>query len=134
MEFTAINPFAVFVAALSSFLVGGVWYSPLLFATPWMEDNRLSADELKNANMTKIFGGSFVLALIIAGSFSYVMGSAATMSLGLRVAAIASVGWVAASLGLVYLFERKPLRLYAINTGYQVVTYVLMGVIIGAWQ
>src|SRR3954453_9763970 len=52
------------LAALSSFLVGGIWYSPLLFARPWMEASGLSREELARGGTARIFGGSFALSLV----------------------------------------------------------------------
>ena len=34
----AVNLLAVILAALSGFLVGGLWYSPIPFAKPWMTE------------------------------------------------------------------------------------------------
>ena len=36
METVQFNYPAILVAALISFVVGGAWYSPLLFAKTWM--------------------------------------------------------------------------------------------------
>lgn len=44
------------------------------------------------------------------------------------------VTWVAAALGVNYLFDREPIRLWAINAGYNVITFALMGSIICAIQ
>jgi hypothetical protein len=41
---------------------------------------------------------------------------------------------VAAALGINYLFERRSLALFAINAGYNVIAFAIMGVIIGAMQ
>ena len=47
---------------------------------------------------------------------------------------LAGFGWVAASMGTTYAFERKPLRLFMIDAGYHGVTYVVMGAILGVWS
>jgi Protein of unknown function (DUF1761) len=44
------------------------------------------------------------------------------------------LGWVAVSLGVIYLFEQRPFKLWLINSGYQVVTYAVMGGTPGAWK
>ena len=54
--------------------------------------------------------------------------------MGAMVGFMAGMFWVAASIGVTYLFERKPLSLFLINAGYHVVTYTLMGIILGAWK
>jgi hypothetical protein len=61
---------AVLVATVASFVLGGLWYSPALFARPWQQDTGLSDEQLNAANKGKIFGGSFVLIAIGAISSS----------------------------------------------------------------
>ena len=63
--------------------------------------------------MAVIFGGAFVLSLVAAAVFAMFLG--AEMSVGAATAAGFSAGlcWVAASYGINYLFERRPLRLVA---------------------
>ena len=134
MDLSHINYLAVFVAALSSFLIGGAWYSPILFANAWMRENGFSEEEMKNANMAKIFGGSFVLALIIAFNLAAFLGPEANLIWGMTAGALAGIGWVAAALGIIYLFERKSLKLFFINAGYQAVAFVIMGGILGIWK
>ena len=54
-----LNYFAIFVAALSTFLIGGLWYSPAVFGKAWMRENGFTEESLKNGNMIKIFGLAF---------------------------------------------------------------------------
>ena len=42
--------------------------------------------------------------------------------------------WVAMSLGVIYLVEQRSLKLWLINSGYQVLAYTLMGGLIGLWK
>ncbi len=46
---THLNWLAIVVAALSTFLIGGLWYSPLLFGKQWMSENNFTEDELRKA-------------------------------------------------------------------------------------
>ena len=129
-----INYFAVAVAAVSSFVIGALWYSPVLFGKAWMRENGLSEEKIRNSNMAVIFGVSFLLSVIISFNLAAFLGKDAGLAWGLTAGGLAGIGWVAASLGILYLFERKSLRLFLINAGYQAVTYVVAGGIIGAWQ
>ena len=54
---------AVLVAALSSFVVGFVWYNPKIFGTIWMNETGMTEEKAKQGNMAKIFGLTFVLLL-----------------------------------------------------------------------
>lgn len=134
MDPSSINVWAIVVAALSSFLLGGLWYSPILFAKPWMVANGLSEEELKKTNPAKIFGPSLLLSLVMAANLALFLGPKATAGFGLAAGAAAGFGWVAASTAITYLFERKPLKLFLINGGYQAITLTMMGGILGAWH
>ena len=61
-----VNLIAVLLAALSAFLLGGLWYSPALFANKWMALTGQSEETLKSGSMPVIFGGAFILNLIAA--------------------------------------------------------------------
>jgi len=129
----AVNYLAVLLAALSAFLLGGLWYSPALFASRWMALTGQSEERLKSGNMAVIFGGAFLLNLIAAWVLAMFLG---TMPLRYATLAGLSVGlcWVATSLGVNYLFERRPLGLWLINAGYFVLQFTAMGAIIGAFN
>lgn len=128
-----VNVVAVLAAAVSAFLLGGLWYSPILFANQWMRLTGQSEETLKSGSMAKIFGGAFVLNLIAAWVLAMFLGqmpaSHATLA-GLSV----GLCWVATSLGVNYLFERRPLGLWLINSGYFVLQFTIMGAIIGAFS
>jgi hypothetical protein len=134
MDPSALNYMAVVVAALSSFLIGGIWYSPILFAEPWMADSGLTKEDLEQGRPVKTFGGAFVLSLLIAVNLAFFLGANAGLAWGAGAGALAGFGWVAASMGITFLFERKPLRLFLIDAGYHGVAYAVMGAIIGVWS
>lgn len=125
-----INWLAVLGAALSSFLLGGVWYSAL-FAKAWQSAAGLSDEQVKNGNMALIFGGSFVLALIASATFAMFLGDVDATT-GALYGLCAGLCWVTASFGINYLFERKSLALFLINGGYHTLQFTLIGLILGA--
>ena len=55
----AVNWLAVVAAALSMFVIGGLWYGPLL-AKPWQRAAGLSDEQVKSGNMPLIFGLRYV--------------------------------------------------------------------------
>jgi hypothetical protein len=111
-----INYWAVLVAAVSSFVIGGLWYAPFLFGNAWQKAVGLSDEELKNANMGKTFGLSFVLSVLISYGMAMFFG-----------------GEVDFHLGINSLFEHHSLKLFLINAGYNLLIYTVIGGIIGAW-
>ena len=128
-----MNWFAVIAAALSSFVLGALWYGPL-FGQAWMKLAGVTPDQVKNGNKALIFGGAFVLALISAMAFSYMLGNQETAVSGALYGALGGFCLVAASFASTYLFEHKPLALWLINGGYRTVQFTLIGLILGAWR
>lgn len=130
----SLNYWAVLAAAAASFVLGGLWYSPVLFHRPWMQAAGVSEAQLQNANMGMVFGVSFVLQLIAAFVLAMFLGPTADLAFGVTAGAMVGVAWVATAFGVVYLFERRPLTLFWINAGYQIIVYTVMGAILGAWH
>jgi hypothetical protein len=130
-----INYLAVVAAALSTFVIGGLWYSPLLFQQAWMRANELSPADLQKGGELRIFGGSFVLSLIMALNLAaFLSGPDTTVAWGAAAGALAGVGWVALGIAVVALFERRPPAYVLINGGYWSVAFTVMGAILGAWR
>jgi Protein of unknown function (DUF1761) len=129
-----INYLAVVAAAVSAFVIGGLWYSPLLFQKPWMAATKLTDADLKGGE-AKIFGVSFVLCLVMAANLAaFLGGPETTMAWGATAGALAGAGWVALGIGVIALFERRPLSYTLINGGYWAVAMTVMGAILGAWR
>lgn len=124
------NWIAVLVAAVACFLLGGLWYSPLLFGKAWQRETGLTDEQLKRGNTARIFGLSFVLALLAAWNFANFLGPRPSLALGLGAGASAGLLWVAGSFGINYLFERKSFRLFAINGGYHTVQFAIIGLVL----
>jgi membrane-associated HD superfamily phosphohydrolase len=134
MVLSELNYVAIFVAAAVTFLLGGLWYSPILFAKAWMREAGLSEAQTRQANMARTFGLSGLAALVMAFNLAAFIGPQATLAFGAFAGFAAGFGWVAMSLGVIYLFEQRSLKLWLINSGYQVLAFTLMGTILGAWK
>lgn len=128
------NYWAILLAALSTFLLGGIWYSPAVFGKAWMKENGFTEESLKNSNMVKIFGFAFVLALISAINLAMFLGPEKQLVMGAVWGFAAGFGWVATFVGTHYLFERRSFKLFLINAGYSVVALMIMGLIIVAFN
>jgi len=120
MDISTLNFLAVGVSAISSFILGGLWYSPLLFGKVWMRETGITEETSKNRNMAKIFGLAFIASLIIAFNLAMFLGGNSTLGTGVLYGFLAGFGWVAMS--------------FAINAGYHTVGFTIMGAILGAWH
>ena len=132
MHFHSINWLAVVVAALSGFVIGSLWYGPL-FQKPWMAASGMTREKGAQGNMALTFGGAYVLNLLGATGISILVGDHHSVASGAHVGAFTAFFFVATALGVIYLFEQRPLKLWFINAGYQVVNFAAMGAVIGAW-
>jgi hypothetical protein len=125
---------AVLAASALGFVIGGLWYSPIGFAKAWMQASGISDAQTRQASMGKIFGFAALAQLVIAINLAAFIGPKGDVAFGLFAGFAAGLGWVAMSLGVIYLFEQRPLKLWLINSGYQVVAYTVMGGVLGAWK
>jgi hypothetical protein len=141
MEFMGVNLLCIFLAALATMVVGFVWYSPMLFARPWTvamgydPDDKAKMDELQ-----KGAGPIYGLALLASLLSAFILGKVIfgltvnTPLYGMKVGFGIWLGFVATVQLTDMLFGKRPLKLFLINTGYQLVCYLAMGAIIGAFQ
>jgi len=130
-----INYLAVLAAAVSAFVIGGLWYSPLLFNKAWMAANGFSEADVQKGSPGKIYGGAFVLTLVMAANLAAFLGRPdTTLAWGATAGGLTGAGWVLPGIGVVALFERRPLAYTLVNGGYWAVALTVMGAILGGWR
>lgn len=136
METIELNHLAIISAAASTFLLGGIWFSPLMFEKAWKEENKFTDEFIKSTNKPlKVFGLSAVFSLIMAYNLGFFLGSPEVKALmGTVYGFLTGFGWVAMALFIIGLFERKSWRYMLMNGGYMIVAFTIMGLIIGAWK
>lgn len=131
----AVNWLAVIAAALSMFVLGAVWYSPVLFVKQWAKAAGLEIDYAKRGNFAVILGTSFVLTLIMAANLAFFLaGPETTLGFAIGAAVAAGFGWATLSLWVISLFERRPFMYVLVNGGYLTIGFALMGLILGVWR
>lgn len=134
MDPSLINWPAVLVAALSSFMVGGIWYNPKVFGNTWMKESKLKEEELKAANSGKIFGFTALFSLIMAANLAAFLAEPTTdVSWGATAGFLAGI-WGFSAIAVHSLFELRSWRHIFINGLYSIVSLTIMGAILGAWR
>ncbi|MXP30535.1 DUF1761 domain-containing protein [Parerythrobacter jejuensis] len=126
-----VNWIAVLVAAISAFVLGGLWYGPL-FGKKWLAYNGMTEEEAQSGHPVKIFGGAFLLSLVAAFVFAMFLGPKPGLQFAVLAGLAAGLCWVAATFGINYLFARRPFGLWLIDGGYATAQFALYGVAIGA--
>lgn len=135
MPTAEINYLAVLIGAVISMVLGSIWYAPSVFGNGWMAAVGKKASDV---NKSKV-GPMYALTVIIALILSYVMAhfvdyvGATDWMEGAQTGFWAWLGFVATSYGVTLLFEGKPFKLFAINAGYHLVEFVLIGALLAHW-
>jgi hypothetical protein len=129
----SVNWLAVIAAAISMFVIGGVWYSAL-FQKAWIAANSFSDDDMKRGSPAIIFGVAFVLSLLMAANLAFLVAGVADLGAVIGYSIAAGLGFAAFGLSMVAMFERRPLAYHLINGGYLTVAFAVMGLILGLWR
>lgn len=136
-----VNLVPVVVAAVATMVLGFLWYSPLLFARPWMLAMGYDPeDKAKLAQMRQGAGSKYAVALLASLVSAFVLAKIVNLTTvqsiprGMKVGFAVWLGFVTTVQLTAKLFENKPGKLYLINTGYQLACYLVMGAILAVWH
>ncbi|HKW31520.1 MAG TPA: DUF1761 domain-containing protein [Candidatus Acidoferrum sp.] len=141
MHMHSLNWLAILVAAISTMILGFLWYSPLLFAKAWTRemgytpDDKAKMDEMRKS-AGPAYAGSFVASLISAFTLALILHGmrAESLHFGMMASFHIWFGFVATVQFTGALFAKQSMKLFAINTGYQLVCYLVMGAILVLWN
>ncbi len=61
-----INLLVTALAALVPIIIGSVWYNPKVFGKAWIKATGLTEEELRKANMVKVFGLTLLFSFMLA--------------------------------------------------------------------
>ncbi|RAJ17867.1 DUF1761 domain-containing protein [Olleya aquimaris] len=162
MEQLPINPLAIPVAAVAALFIGFIWYNPKVFGIVWMRESGMTEEKIKGGNMAVIFGLALFFAALLAillmqftnhqwGALGMVGGDPTlakesfnvfmedygtayrTFKHGAFHGLLFGIFGALPIIGTNALFERKSWKYILINTGYWIVTLMVMGAIICGW-
>jgi hypothetical protein len=126
-----MNYWAILVAAVTSFLLGGLWYSPALFGAAW---NRENGGVPPPGHPAKVFGISFLFSLVAAYIFALFVGPNADWQTAVHKGLLVGAGLVATSFGINYQFAQRSFKLWLIDGGYHLVQFMVFGLVLGLWH
>lgn len=130
----AVNWLAVLASAASAFVLGALWYSPVMFGKAWMRASGVTQEQTESG-AAKVFTIAFVLEFAMAANLAMFLNDpGTTVSWGATAGFLAGVGWIAFGIGVIALFERRSLAYILVNGGYMGVSLTIMGAILGAWR
>jgi hypothetical protein len=138
MHIPNVNYLAVLVTGVVIFALGGLWYSPLLFAKKWIALIRKTEDELKasSGSMAVAYVTVFLCGLLTSLVLAIILNhfTELTPIRGAEVGFVCWVGFAGATSYGTGLFSMQPKLLWLINSGYNLVSFVIGGVILALWR
>jgi hypothetical protein len=130
---------AVIVATLVYFILGGLWYSPLLFANKFIQLMNWTPEQLRQMEsqnhgkeLAIAFVMSFLLVYILAHFVQYT--KATTAIGGIQTAFWLWLGFIVTTQVPSVLFEGRSFGVFLIHVGYQLVGCVLAGAVLAVWR
>ncbi len=141
MDFSSINWLGVVVCVVVAMLVGSVWFSQkTLFPIWWKAIGKTDKDGPGTKNMGVLWGLTILASVVQAIFMSLMVNAMGSMTPGghtLASGAMAGfflwLGFVAPSSLTNKLFANQ-LTAWVLEAGNHLVTFVLMGAILGAWH
>jgi hypothetical protein len=135
MHHLHFNALAVAVSGAILWLIGALWYSPLLFAKPW---SKLVTVPTEGKGKTMMVGmmASLILDMVLAFVLAHVIlwSGADSFYHGALIGFILWMGFFAAPALPQGIYEGRPFKLFAINTGYMLVGLTVIGGVLAVWQ
>jgi hypothetical protein len=142
-----LNYLAVLSAGIVIFLLGGLWYSPILFAKKWIALQGRTEEQLRagaaGSNMPQMYLGAFVCGLIIAWGLAVLANHfppAVFLSPGewaLRGVKLGLFVWLAFAATTSFanaIFSMKPKQLWLIDSAYNLVSFIIAAIILMIWR
>jgi hypothetical protein len=129
-----VNWVAVVVATLAFYLIGGLWYSQAVFGKQWMKAVGLTKKDAAKTKMEVVMplGGLLAFVSVVALAVLTCALELSTWQQGAALGALVALGFVIASRGVHMLFEGKGMKLFLIDSGYNLIFFTVAGAIIGA--
>jgi hypothetical protein len=122
------------VSTIIYFVLGALWYSPILFGKIWVKALGVNMEDLEQKPIDFIgsAAAAFIATLFLALLLEIV--GMYDVFISLFVAIIVGVGFVLTSGVYDVLYEGKDFVAYLIDGGYHVIALLITGLILGLWQ
>lgn len=131
-----LNFFATITVAIIAYIIGALWYSPILFSKPWMKALGIKSKDLKKQDSKiKDYITQFIITLVMAFVLSIFVDFAIanTFFEGVFVGFLSWLGFVATTILGSMIWIKKPMTLFYIDAGHYLVTYCIMAGILAIW-
>lgn len=119
---------AIIISALSNFVLGGLWYSPILFGTIWLKEQSLTCEQLKSHGV-RPYVFSLIYSILAAVGFNYLIMNSISLYNNLIIALIVGVLLIATAIGTNYQFAGRSNKTFLIDAGYHVARCIIYAIV-----
>ncbi|MEP0191740.1 MAG: DUF1761 domain-containing protein [Erythrobacter sp.] len=117
----------IFGGAIAFFVVGAIWYGAL-FGKAWQQAAGLTDEQVESGNPALIFGLCFLFELLIAAVLWHAIVRSGASDVAVMMMAVGFGAFVMSpAIGINYLFQRRPGKLFAIDAGHFTIGMAAMG-------
>lgn len=133
--FSDLNYFAIVVSAVTYFGLGSIWFGPL-FGKQWLKLVGLTLTEEDKKNALFMFAKTFVLDFFITFSTALTIHwtHSETIFDALRVSAVLGLGFVIAPFLGNYMYAKRSMTLFSIESFYHVICITIVSIILTMWH
>lgn len=131
-----MNPWAILVGGIILWVLGAIWYSPALFAKPWMAILGIQKTEGRKPGRLLAMTASLLCDLVISFVLAHLVmwSEANTFGWGAFIGALAWIGFIGAPNLPQGMHEGKPFKYFAINGSYWLLGLVIVGGMLAIWH
>lgn len=126
LKFYFINFVPVMAAAVGQWILGALWYSPVLFgrmARSGVPENAKAADKRWALSMLLTFAANISVSVILLHVI--LLNGTYGIKGGAKFGFVVGLGLVAAPMLATYIWEKRPLRLFVVNAGYWILALTI---------
>ena len=136
MERPKLNYLAILVSAVIWWIIGALWYSPVLFGNAWMQITGMTAEMAAGMSPLLIYAMPLIAYLIACYVLAHavVYAKATSAGTGALVGFWNWLGFVGAIMFVTVGFQNKPFTLWLIDAGYDLVGLLIAGIILAIWK
>jgi len=133
-----VNYLAILTSAVVFFVIGSLWYSPLLMSTLWGEELKRNQVTPKMPMKHELWGKmllTFIANIIASFAMAYlvIMTESTTWQAGLQLGVIVSIGFAATTLAANFVWQSRTFKLFLIDVGYPILGIVASAMILSIW-
>ncbi len=128
---------AAIVAGIAYFIIGGLWYSKVLFGPKWATLLKIDMNDANNKKgVAAIMFYSFLLMILTAVGLAIlvVRMDIVLISGAIKLGLVTGLLFSVTSVSISFVYEKKPLALHFITGGYLLVGNIVAALILVLWR